>query len=284
MKKSSELLLKDVLRPAMRARLEMLNDVVAKITKRLNCVPKGVLNISSRQGKYQYYHVLSPSKRKGSFIQKKNMSVAEALAQRDYDKKALLELIAQQKILKKCYEKYNPGIVENMYSQLHLARRDLVAPLIYSDEDYVKRWNEVEYEGKFFEVDFPVLKTARGERVRSKSEVIIADALYHHGIPYRYEYPHRFLGEELNFSKRRRFVDVYPDFTCLKVQTREEVVWEHFGMVDDFDYCQNMISKMELYFANGFYLNKNFLMTFETRSKPLNSEIVNEMLKFFDVM
>ena len=33
------------------------------------------------------------------------------------------------------------------------------------------------------------LLTLREEQVRSKSEIIIADALFHAKVPYRYEYP-----------------------------------------------------------------------------------------------
>ena len=39
--------------------------------------------------------------------------------------------------------------------------------------------------------DAPLLETSRGERVRSKSEVIIADTLDRLKIPYRYEFPHQ---------------------------------------------------------------------------------------------
>ena len=45
------------------------------------------------------------------------------------------------------------------------------------------------FTGKPFEINAPEYYTASGVRVRSKSEVIIADALDHAGVPYRYEYP-----------------------------------------------------------------------------------------------
>lgn len=50
------------------------------------------------------------------------------------------------------------------------------------------------------------------ERVRSKSEVIIADILNQEGIPYRYECPLQLKG----------WGKVYPDFTVLSERERPE--------------------------------------------------------------
>ena len=50
----------------------------------------------------------------------------------------------------------------------------------------------VEYQKKFYEAAL-IHRTARGELVRSKSEVIVADALFEKGIDYTYE-------KDLNFG------------------------------------------------------------------------------------
>ena len=57
--------------------------------------------------------------------------------------------------------------------------------------------------------------TERGEQVRSKSEKIIADSLYRNGIPYRYEHPVYLRGMGV----------VHPDFICLHVKKRKEILW-----------------------------------------------------------
>ena len=51
------------------------------------------------------------------------------------------------------------------------------------------QWRREEYRGKEFKEGDPVVYSDRGERVRSKSEKILADYLYHHNIPYKYEKP-----------------------------------------------------------------------------------------------
>ena len=78
---------------------------------------------------------------------------------------------------------------EGVYDTLNPYRRELVSPLILSDKEYVNQWLKVEYQGKHFDEEAGIIITEKGERVRSKSEKIIADKLYAMGIPYRYECP-----------------------------------------------------------------------------------------------
>lgn len=73
-----------------------------------------------------------------------------------------------------------------------------------------------EYRGKGFDESTSEFYTAKGEKVRSKSEVIIADVLSREGIPYRYEYPLYLKG----------IGKVHPDFTVLNVKQRKEIYWE----------------------------------------------------------
>lgn len=124
---------------------------------------------------------------------------------------------------------------------------------------------------KGFDDDVQEIITERGERVRSKSEKIIADKLYMLGIPYRYEYPLILEGN----------IKVYPDFTILKMPERKAVYLEHFGMMDDTDYVTKAIHKLNTYEKNRIYLGVNLFITFETSKKPLNiralDEIINEL-------
>ena len=262
--------------PLLRERIAELSAVEGMLSKRLSRAPAGVLNVSPHRGGFQYFRVTAKTGRKGEYIPERKMSLASAIAQRDYDAKMLAEIQRQRGVLEKCVAKYDVSVAENLYAQLHPARRSLVAPLVYPDDDFVARWSAVNYSGRGFDAGGPMLMTAHGERVRSKSEIIIADALFRRGIPYRYEYPHELL---LAGARNRKRIVVYPDFTCLNVRTHREIVWEHFGMIDVPEYCQNMASKMEMYLQNGFCMGKNFVMTTETHDRPLNSMMVEAMLE-----
>ena len=61
--------------------------------------------------------------------------------------------------------------------------------------------------------DFKIHKTAKGEMVRSKSEVIIADLLYMYGIEYDYE--------KTLYSEKER-IPINPDFTIWDARKRRQ--------------------------------------------------------------
>lgn len=75
--------------------------------------------------------------------------------------------------------------------------------------------------------------TENGEKVRSKSELTIVNKLSIRGIKYRYEEPHYLKGFGL----------VYPYFTILNAKTREGIIWEHFGLMDNPEYVENCLKK-----------------------------------------
>ena len=77
----------------------------------------------------------------------------------------------------------------------------------------------VEINGLFFE-SYLIHRTSRGEMVRSKSEVIIADHLANNGVEYGYEQPLTIKG-----------VTKYPDFTIEDMESGLTFYWEHCGML-----------------------------------------------------
>lgn len=83
-------------------------------------------------------------------------------------------------------------------------------------------------------------QTERGELVRSKSEVIIADHLNRRRINYRYEEPLN-LGEDIRI----------PDFTFEDDDSGVTYYWEHCGMMFEADYRRRWEEKKALYRLHG---------------------------------
>ena len=75
--------------------------------------------------------------------------------------------------------------------------------------------------------------TSRGETVRSKSEVIIANLLHAGGIDYRYEEPLELDG-----------LTKYPDFTIEDDNSGETYYWEHLGMLRNLNYRRRWEEKL----------------------------------------
>jgi len=158
----------------------------------------------------------------------------------------------------------------DVFANLTEARKPYVEPYIMPDEEYIKQWLSVEYEGNSFHNEHKKFETERGEFVRSKSEKIIADKLYTMGIPYRYEYPLR----------TSRMGVIYPDFTILLVSSRKECYLEHFGMMDNSDYCERALRRIQDLAHEGILLGKNLFATFESSTVPLDTKSL-ESLKYF---
>jgi hypothetical protein len=100
---------------------------------------------------------------------------------------------------------------------------------------------------------------------------MIADMLEHYNIPYRYEYPLYLTGLGM----------VHPDFHCLNVTKRKEMIWEHFGMMDSISYANRNIRKLFYYEKNGYQAGVNMIMTFETSQTALNSNAIRTKIEQF---
>ena len=93
----------------------------------------------------------------------------------------------------------------------------------------------VEFDGHFFE-NYLIHRTSRGEMVRSKSEVIIADQLANHDFEYGYEQPLTING-----------VTKYPDFTIEDMESGLTFYWEHCGMLHVPSYRDRWEEKLKWY-------------------------------------
>lgn len=68
----------------------------------------------------------------------------------------------------------------------------------------------------------------------------------------------------------KKIICKYPDFTLLKVKTREIIYHEHLGLLDDEEYRKANLAKLEEYRKNGIYQGKNLIITYEGTGCPLN--------------
>lgn len=173
------------------------------------------------------------------------------------------------KQVKKITRDYSDDEIEQIYDKLHKERQLLVMPVEPTWEQKLAQWDGETYQGKEFYEGTAVIITEKGERVRSKSEKILADYFYRNNIIYKYEKPLFLKG----------YGTVYPDFTFLSRKTGEEIYWEHEGMMDKSDYAKTAVKKLESYQKNGIYLGERLIATFETEQTLLNSQIIEQLVK-----
>ena len=94
--------------------------------------------------------------------------------------------------------------------------------------------------GRFLEANL-IHRTSNGTLVRSKSEVIIADALSVAGVEFAYE--KEFPGHDGSLR--------FPDFTIEDAATGETYIWEHLGMLSNPQYAHAWARKRAWYTASG---------------------------------
>ena len=95
-----------------------------------------------------------------------------------------------------------------------------------------------------------IFVTDDGTNVRSKSEVIISNALYHAGINYQYE-------QKLYYTDTKW---IEPDFT-VHTPSGKTLYWEHVGMLGMEDYDNRWLQKLDIYDS---YFPNQLIKTYES--------------------
>lgn len=112
-------------------------------------------------------------------------------------------------------------------------------------------------------------RTLKGDFVRSKSEVIIADELYANQISYEYEKPVVLNGWDY---------PVHPDFTIC-TPGGKTVYWEHCGLMDNPDYRSKWERKKRAYERSGISeWSKNLIVTYESQGNNLDSSDIRQRI------
>lgn len=256
------------LRKSVEQRAQLLRNEIKLRTKALDKAPEGWLRVRKYGKGYQYFHITESKDNCGTYIKGNNQKLAVALSQKAYDKKILAEAQKELYILDEYLKKTDENAIEKIYDGMHPGKKLLIKPVFEDKETFVRNWEAVVYPPGYFAEGDAEHYTAKNERVRSKTEVNIANMLNLYGIPYRYEFPLVMDGIEFR-----------PDFLCLNTRTRKEYIWEHFGMMDSEDYARKNVDKIARYVQNGYIPGDNFIQTFETIKKPLSSEIIRAMIE-----
>ena len=262
----------------LKERSEELKKIVCQIEARLRTAPRGRLKISKRKNKYVFYCAGGDAENVSDlkYISKRNYSDLDEfdktgeecrLAQKMYDRKALKAAKRELDVVETFIRNYDGSELERTYGAIEGIRKEMIDPVEMPWETAAAEWLRQGYEGKQISTAHPAVFSKRGEKMRSKSEVLIANSLSAAGVPYKYEAPLRL--EEIT---------VYPDFTVLRESDRKEIYWEHLGMMDDKEYAEKAIKKIEIYGRNGIIAGKGLILTYETENDPLDSRSIERYI------
>ncbi len=239
--------------------LQKLKKLSDEHLKKLKNVPEETIRTSSRGNFHQYYR-LDEHTGKRIYVSRKRTEDVRPIIQKEYELKVSKAIDEQLKMLEKYIVSSNINKITDIYEESCNAKKAFITPIISSDEDYIRNWF-ASHPG--CQNPYPPIKpheTMNGEIVKSKSEEIIANTLFHKKIPYVYE-------PRLIFDNN---IVRYPDFVTLNVRTRKTVYWEHFGRLSDAGYCADNFPKLMLYEQNEIIVGDNLIITMESDEEALN--------------
>jgi ATP-dependent exoDNAse (exonuclease V) alpha subunit len=138
--------------------------------------------------------------------------------------------------------------------------------------DLAKRCTDLFNPPKFINLkegwyeDARIHRTKRGDMVRSKSEVIIANELESSGLDWHYENDNQFI--EINGKK------LLPDFVIH--QNGKTYYWEHLGLTNKSSYLKNWEEKEKCYKSDSSIILK------VTRDKPNGAIFTEDVIKIIN--
>ena len=239
---------------------------ITSLEKKIAKLPDGKL-ISVHNGKYvKWYRSDGHS---NIYLSKKEQVLAQQLAQKKYYLALRKHLLHETTALNAYLKHHSCGVPphEKLLEESS-TYYNLLAPLFAPEVSEFKKWMDGPYEKNTKHSEHLTHKTLSGHLVRSKSEVMICNCLYHCRIPFRYE-SLLLLGN----------LPAYPDFTIKHPSTGMQYYWEHFGLMDQPEYINRACQKIKLYFENGIIPGINLILTYETREHPLSIDQVEKIVK-----
>ena len=255
---------------SLESRIASMQSELSKINRELAKAPNGSLNAIKTTEGYKYYRIESDHCTiKRSYIKKENIKLAVALAKKRYNKIRKKE-IEQELASIKSQKKSTPNKSSQDILYNTPGYSELLQPIINPQYFKVQNWLSQPYvhNDKFMEA--LKYKTSAGITVRSKSETLIVRVLYDYHIPFRYE-----CGLDING------ITYFPDFTIYKPIQNQEIIWEHFGMMDNPEYRFNAMSKINNYIDNGYVPGYNLICTYETINQPLTEDIITKTIEAY---
>ena len=241
-----------------------LENQIRSTKNKLKKLPPGKL-VCLKNGAYYKWYQRTEQKR--IYIPKGKRQLAEKLAEKLYFDQQLLHLQSQKKFLDQYLKECSPDF---QYFSPTPEHQSLLLPFLESQKNTYHEWAHTPFASNPRSPELLTHQTSSGIMVRSKSEALIAMYLTSNNIPFRYECLLE-LGP----------VDLYPDFTIRHPKTGKIFYWEHFGQIDNEQYRQNVLSKLQLYFQHGILPSNQLILTFESSRHPLNSALVASYIDLF---
>lgn len=209
-------------------------------------------------------------------IPKSDRSTAEQAAETTLLRAHLEDLQKEYKACKNYLSVFRPrsaSLPEDILSKEQALMQkpgfsDLLQNKIAAGEKELIAWEKADYpNGHDHYPEQLNVKVWDGLMVRSKSERSLAMLLKELGLHFRYEWK-----QDLNGS-------ILPDFSILHPQNRSLYYLEHAGLLNDDNYRQSHLRKLEQYASAGIFPGDRLLITYDAPGHPLDIQLTRYQLR-----
>ncbi len=259
------------LRLLMELEFTQLNLEMKRIREKLPSMPAGSIQFLKDQRRWRWRQLFSDGTHK-NLIKKRDHSLAQKLSEKRYLEDRLKTISTMQAMISDFLLKYpRLPMYPNQLTESSPEYRQLLDPLFEKRNQQTHTWLTEPFE---MNPEYPERKnvpTEAGIAVRSKSEAIIANALWESKVPFRYE-------QAITLGDMK----LYPDFTILNPEHPENnVLWEHFGMMDASGYARAASAKLTAYMEAGYIPGYNLITTYELKTAPLDIRYVKLLISYY---
>ncbi len=250
-------------------RLKEIEKAIQGLEQSIKHASKGYIICRNTRGITRFFKI--QDNKPPEYLAKDKIDLIKNLSQKRYEETLLEALKEEYNIAEKALSTLKNSKKHKALKNFSKELKPFIKLNPITNEGYIQKWSQ--HNNPELPKDYTYrepYQTLKGDIVRSKSEILIADRLYTAKIPYHYE-----KRLELNGGATYRL----PDFTILHPYTLETYYWEHLGLMHDEEYRQKAKDKIELYALNGIIQGKNLIITFEAGNCQLNTWYVDKLIE-----
>lgn len=250
----------------MLAESQRLEQKISSIQAQIGSFPEGKLICTRNEKRYKWYQ---SENGKYNYIPKAQRDLAEKLAAKQYLTLLVKDLQQEKRAIDNYLRHHNSSVSKRFLNEKSEYQK-LLSTYFQANLNEYQIWANSIYKRNQKHPEQLTFKTLSGHMVRSKSEVMIDNLLYTNKIPFHYE-------ESLILNSK----ELFPDFTVRHPKTGKTYFWEHFGLMDNPIYRQNVCEKLQLYTSNGIIPSIQLITTYETKEKPLSTEMIEKIVEYY---
>lgn len=273
----------EVLLSELRNKLESAN-------MELSSTPEGKLSIIKRDGKMTYFQVIpqkeanqtdsgvSNRRRDKRISINKRQDIIRGLARKTYLETEIKILEYDIKLIEELMNVYIDNLPDDILDRIPDKYKNLPEKYFFNGSknpydqsanmmtEQMRKWVEEPFEQSTYKPELKDKTTARGIKVRTKSEVIVSEKLDSFSLPHRYE--------QMLYIENQAFS---PDFTILT--KRGIYYWEHAGKVHDPGYLKRHKWKLSMYERAGIVPWKNLIVTYDDENGGIDTRVIEAEIR-----